>query len=575
VRLEDLSVLLVDCQTTHPAADRGRVLELAWCRTCACSGIPQEDQVAAHVLQQPQHDDPVSASVLRITGITPEEIEEGDDPAVVAQLLASRILVSGSVGPEPVLIAHYARFERQFLLPFLEAHEAAPQSPLQFICTHEIARRLLPELPRRGLRALAGYFGFPMDGLKRSGPNVRATAAIWIGLLDMLAAEGIATLCDLESFLETPPPRRKRKWQVPMDREKRLSLPDSPGIYRFIGGSGEILYIGKATSLRSRVNSYFRTRRSDEKVLELVSQARDIEAIPTETPLEAAILEMEQIRGNDPPYNTALRNRGRKTWFFSLDLQDCSIDPHPGLPVGPLPSEDSAVPLLLVRELLSRQEHTEEDLQRFCESLLLDEARLAIETLSKGLNDLRQLHFGGEAPTEVSALLAAGARIWEERISERELRREEEEITEEEEEGLDIKRAEDEPVTPEKVLRYAEGAVAWTSTLIRRARWFRILSSSTITWEPVRRDCSTERCLVLRDGSIVRCQDLTSSQELPGTATHPSRKSAFLDREKYERLRLITTELRRLVGEEAGPVVHLPTGRSIRGDALVRLLRMV
>ena len=574
--LSELTVMLVDCQTTHPRVDSGRVLELAWSTTSASAGVPGERDVRSYVLRQPA-DDPVAPSVLRITGITCEEIEAGADPARVGEQFSSDLAALDDLSALPRFVAHYASFERRFLLPFLEEYGAASKELPGFICTHEIARRLLPELPRRGLRALAGYFGFPMDGLRRSGPNVRATATIWAGLLGMLEAEGISTTTDLESFLERPPPQRTRNWQVPMDRDRRLALPDSPGIYRFIGGSGEILYIGKATSLRSRVNSYFRTRRSDEKVLELVSQARDIEAIPAETPLEAAILEMEQIREHDPPYNTLLRNRGRRTWFFSHDLQYCSSDPECGLPVGPLPSEDSVAPLLLMRELLSRGEHTEDDLRRFCESLVLDEARLGVEALSEALAGLRQSRFGRKSLTDVPALLAAGAEIWEERIRERELERErepapgEELESESEDEDLD----DEEPISPEKALRYAEGAVAWSSALIRRARWLRLLSSSTITWEPARRDGRKERCLVLRDGDIVSCEDVEDSMESQDAAPVRSGGTASLDRERYERLRLITTELRRLLNEEANPVAHLSTGRSVCGEALARLLRMV
>jgi len=88
---------------------------------------------------------------------------------------------------------------------------------------------------------------------------------------------------------------------------KKTALPDMPGVYFFLGARKEILYIGKATSLRNRVASYF-TKDIAEKRSELIEQmvqaAKTIEVTETDSVLEALILETNLIRTHKPHYNT-------------------------------------------------------------------------------------------------------------------------------------------------------------------------------------------------------------------------------------------------------------------------------
>lgn len=87
----------------------------------------------------------------------------------------------------------------------------------------------------------------------------------------------------------------------------KKSLPDAPGVYFFLGTRKEILYIGKATSLRSRVKSYFmpdlREKRS-ELVEQMVALAKSVEWTKTDSVLEALILETNLIRTHKPKFNT-------------------------------------------------------------------------------------------------------------------------------------------------------------------------------------------------------------------------------------------------------------------------------
>src|SRR5690606_16894149 len=90
-------------------------------------------------------------------------------------------------------------------------------------------------------------------------------------------------------------------------KEKVALLPDQPGCYLMKDEKGEVLYVGKAKSLRNRVRSYF-TGSHDGKTQLLVSQIADVEVIVTGTPTEALILECNLIKKHRPRYNVLLKD---------------------------------------------------------------------------------------------------------------------------------------------------------------------------------------------------------------------------------------------------------------------------
>jgi DNA polymerase-3 subunit epsilon len=147
----------------------------------------------------------------------------------------------------------------------------------------------------------------------------------------------IGTLAELLQIFEHGPPPRGPRFSYPLPRERRLGLPTDPGVYRFLGGGGDVLYVGKAAALRQRVNSYYRMHRAQEKLLEIVSQARDVDITVTATAVEAALLEVEEIQRLDPLYNRALRRAGREVWFLSDDLTGARTAADEGHLLGPFP----------------------------------------------------------------------------------------------------------------------------------------------------------------------------------------------------------------------------------------------
>jgi excinuclease ABC subunit C len=84
-------------------------------------------------------------------------------------------------------------------------------------------------------------------------------------------------------------------------------LPDTPGVYIFRGKNRSLLYIGKATSLKTRVASYFRRDVIATRgpiIANMVDVAKTVDTITTDSVLEALILEAHLIKKHQPPYNT-------------------------------------------------------------------------------------------------------------------------------------------------------------------------------------------------------------------------------------------------------------------------------
>lgn len=91
--------------------------------------------------------------------------------------------------------------------------------------------------------------------------------------------------------------------------EQVRSLPERPGCYLMKDARGQIIYVGKARSLKNRVRTYFQSARNlTAKVLSMVSQVASLEYIVTDSEVEALILEANLIKKHRPKYNIDLKD---------------------------------------------------------------------------------------------------------------------------------------------------------------------------------------------------------------------------------------------------------------------------
>jgi len=99
-------------------------------------------------------------------------------------------------------------------------------------------------------------------------------------------------------------------------------LPQGPGVYIFRDAKKEIIYIGKATDLRSRVSSYFRNYQGSDRPIEtMIHQVEDIEMEETDSVLDALIREANLIRKHQPKYNV-LGKDDKSFAYFAITKEE-------------------------------------------------------------------------------------------------------------------------------------------------------------------------------------------------------------------------------------------------------------
>ena len=91
-------------------------------------------------------------------------------------------------------------------------------------------------------------------------------------------------------------------------KDKVTKLPDKPGVYIMKDQANNIIYVGKAISLKKRVRQYFNSSSSQQyKVKVMVENIRDFDYVVVDTELEALILECNLIKEHKPRYNILLK----------------------------------------------------------------------------------------------------------------------------------------------------------------------------------------------------------------------------------------------------------------------------
>jgi len=118
--------------------------------------------------------------------------------------------------------------------------------------------------------------------------------------------------------------------------KKAMDLPQKPGVYQMLDKEGEILYVGKAKSLKNRVSSYF-TGRLDDKTAMLISKVVDFSVVICASEFEALVLECSLIKERNPRYNIRLKD-DKGYPFIRLDTKN----PYPRFTIAAKRAEDGA-----------------------------------------------------------------------------------------------------------------------------------------------------------------------------------------------------------------------------------------
>ncbi len=550
-------MLIVDCQTTGASPAFGCVLELGW----GLARASRSELVAAetHWIALPEGQS-VPRHVQKITGYQPSLVENALPDSEAWGRLRNAMQRS-AVTPTAI---HYARFELSFLRDWSARFEPQTQFPFDAVCVHAIATRLYPELPRQSLRALAGYLGHSLDLARRCLGHVEATAFVWRSLCAELAKRGVVTWEQLQAWLteRAPAKARSKTLRYPLASERYKSLPDAPGVYRFFRSNGDLLYVGKAASLKKRVSSHFVGRAKKQLAPEMLTQVSDIEFALMASALEAALLENDTINALRPPYNVQLTVTEQRVWYSTRDFNAGASAPDAEHRVGPVPSQYSLRPLAALSGLLSGA-HSSPQLRSQAVGVsdlwTPDEAVFAAGWAELVARHPAELSSATLAPRQATLRLAKRL------------------LLATPDKAADAAESDDTPDgwDPARVARHIERAAAQAYQAYRRTRWLHLLHDCDIVYrEP---DGATTRRLRMRDGALVEADEVSADWAPIERArpVQPPHALASFDRAKYNRLRVLTTELKRVARDGGHVSIKFGPRWAIQSGWLLGTLRLV
>jgi DNA polymerase III subunit epsilon len=306
--LANTPFVIVDLETTGGSALFDRVMEVAAIRV-------QNGVVQDRIVKLVEPGVPIPPFVTRITGINAALVR--GRPAFDRLLPDLQRLFSGAV-----LVAHNASFDFNFLAQSFKRADLAWDG--ERLCTLRLSRRLMPGLPSYKLDSLCAALGFTFVQQHRAGPDAEATLSVFEHLLQLAMGRGLESVAALAKLQLQPVMRKRRKGRV--DEAQVASLPTGPGVYLLKDVFGQVVYVGKSVNVRQRVRTHLRPKGTacspgQPRLRRRLPHIADVEAIETNSELEALLLESKLVKRYLPEANSLLRDY-RDYPFIKLDLRE-------------------------------------------------------------------------------------------------------------------------------------------------------------------------------------------------------------------------------------------------------------
>lgn len=241
----------------------------------------------------------VPYNITALTGITNNDVQ--DAPYFEDVYNSIKDFVDNSI-----LVAHNLSFDYSFLKNECASAELEMLNN-HAICTLKLAKRLYPQLQSKSLGNLIKALKIRHRNVHRGLGDATATAKLFLRMHNSLRDEhDIETVSDLIRFQNIPSssPFKIMKKKLVDDYS---AVPDDPGIYFFKNAKGDIIYIGKAKSLKQRVSNYFLSS-TPRKTKKIVQRASGLGYQITNTEMTALLAEAELIKEKSPNLNTLLKS---------------------------------------------------------------------------------------------------------------------------------------------------------------------------------------------------------------------------------------------------------------------------
>ncbi len=305
IPLTKANFVVVDAETTGLSAYKDRIIEIALVRIENLRIVSKFS-----TLINPQR--PIPSFITSFTGISDEDVEYSP----VFFQIKDKILEELDVC---IVVAHNLPFDLSFLTN--EFRIIGEQfNPVASICTLKLSRRIFPSLKSKSLSSVSSFLRIKNPNSHRALSDAETTAQILIRIIKRLKKEGvIESVGELISFQDGIAPSNNLEIKAEL-RNDFYDFPNTPGIYYFLNSKNQIIYIGKAKSLRDRIKSYF-LKNADKKIKKIVAQAKRLKFIITNSELTALLLEAESIKKQNPKHNKMLKSYGSK-YFIRINKSE-------------------------------------------------------------------------------------------------------------------------------------------------------------------------------------------------------------------------------------------------------------
>jgi DNA polymerase III subunit epsilon len=301
IPLEEAEFCIVDVETTGLSPRLNNIIEIGIVKI---SGLKITGRFSS--LINPGRSIPYFITTL--TGISDDDVYNAPFFDDIAYDIKD--FISGSV-----LIGHNLSFDYSFLRKEFSA-SGFDLNVKERICTMLLARRLFPQEKSKSLANVCRFLNVKNSKKHRAVGDAEATAHIFLKMVSLLKNEQeIKTVDQLLGFQTVP---KKEKKPVNKKVAEEVSyLPDCPGVYYFLNSKNEIIYIGKAKSLKDRIRNYF-SPAAPRKAKKIISQAKNLKIQITNSELTALLYEAEMIKIINPKHNTQLKKYGDKYFLRVL-----------------------------------------------------------------------------------------------------------------------------------------------------------------------------------------------------------------------------------------------------------------
>lgn len=316
---------VVDIETTGANANSGKITEIAIVITDGETILDEFDSLVDPGMHIP-------AFITNLTGITNQMVAEAPKFHYIAAKIESLL-------KDKVFVAHNVNFDYSFVK--MELEEAGYSVPTKKLCTVRYSRKMVPGQKSYSLGNICSHFGIKNMDAHRAMSDTKATVQLLHELFRIDYKEFWKTYLNNGKEVNLP---------SGLDLESFTNLPEEPGVYYLKNDQGEILYIGKAVKIRSRVGQHFSGTKTSEKSTGFHKEVCHVDYVLTGSELLALLHEDSEIRKHWPPYNKSQKSTPTK---FNLSYYK---DQNDNWRVGIIKGKFNGRSLLTTYSLLSARE---------------------------------------------------------------------------------------------------------------------------------------------------------------------------------------------------------------------------